>query len=68
VDAGFEGTITIGAFHGGGEPLRLEIGERVCQVCFEILDRPAGEDYSKRSGTWQGQRGIVLEPPGENDK
>ncbi len=63
VDAGFEGTITIGAFYCGGEPLRLDVGERVCQVCFELLDRDAGEDYSSRSGTWQGQKGITLEPP-----
>lgn len=63
VDAGFEGTITIGAFHCGGDTLRLDIGERVCQVCFELLDREAEEDYSSRSGTWQGQRGITLEAP-----
>jgi dCTP deaminase len=66
VDAGFEGTITIGAFHCGGEPLRLVLGDRVCQVCFELLDENAQKEYAGRSGTWQGQRGIVIQPPSED--
>ena len=63
VDAGFQGTITIGAFYAGSTPLRLEVGDRVCQICFEPMDRPAEAEYGKRSGTWQGQRGITIEPP-----
>src|SRR5439155_1550619 len=51
IEAGFEGTLTVGGFNAARAPLDLPIGERFCQVVFERMeslppklyaDRPAG--------------------------
>ncbi|MGQ0796871.1 MAG: dCTP deaminase domain-containing protein [Methanobacteriota archaeon] len=63
VDAGFDGTLTFGALNASADPLDLPIGERFAQVVFVTLAGPASETYERRSGTFQGQRGVTLEPP-----
>jgi dCTP deaminase len=63
IDAGFSGTLTFGAFNASSDPLELPIGERFAQVVFLTLDSPASETYDKRSGTYQGQKGVTLERP-----
>ena len=50
IDAGFEGTLTLGA------------GERFCQMVMETLNSETIKDYSQRSGNYQGQTGVTLEP------
>jgi dCTP deaminase len=60
VEAGFDGTLTIGAFNGAAQPLLLPVGERFCQLALEPLSSPAAKVYAQRSGTYQGQRGITL--------
>lgn len=62
VDAGFRGTLTLGAFNASEEILEIPIGERFCQIVFERLHAEAGSDYSQRSGHYQDQKGITLEP------
>lgn len=62
VEAGFSGTLTIGAFNASKEPLELPIGERFCQLAFETLTEDAEALYSERSGTYQDQRGVTLAP------
>ncbi len=62
IDAGFEGTLTLGAFNASEEALQLPIGERFCQMVFEALHSPAERAYSERSGNYQGQKGVTLEP------
>ncbi len=64
VDAGFEGTLTLGSFNASDEELEIPIGERFCQMVLETMHSAAGEDYSSRSGNYQGQRGITLKPRG----
>lgn len=59
VEAGFEGTLTIGAFNAAREPVDLGVGERFCQIAFEGLSRPAEKAYGQR-GHYQGQRGVTL--------
>jgi dCTP deaminase len=60
VEAGFDGTLTIGAFNASAQPLALPIGERFCQLAFEPLSSPAQKVYAQRSGNYQNQRGVTL--------
>jgi len=62
VDAGFRGTLTLGAYNASDDVLEIPIGERFCQIVFEKLHTEAGADYAERSGNYQDQRGITLEP------
>lgn len=62
IDAGFEGTLTLGAYNATDEPIDIPITERFCQMVFETLSSDSGKDYSKRSGNYQGQTGVTLEP------
>lgn len=62
VEAGFSGTLTIGAANLGPESLEIPIGDRFCQIVFETLSHPAEQLYAERSGNYQGQRGVTLAP------
>ncbi|MEM4729665.1 MAG: dCTP deaminase [Thermoplasmata archaeon] len=62
VDAGFAGNLTVSAFNASSAELELPIGERFCQLVVERLGTPAMKDYSERSGRFQNQKGITLEP------
>ncbi len=62
VDAGFEGTLTLGAYNASDEPVELPIGERFCQMVLEELSSPSEKSYEKRSGHYQGQTGVTLKP------
>src|SRR2546429_5879398 len=61
IDAGFSGTLTFGALNGASEVLDAPIGERFAQIVLLSLESPSSETYEKRSGTYQGQRGVTLE-------
>jgi len=63
IDAGFDGTLTFGSLNASADALGLPIGDRFAQVVFVTLDSPASETYERRSGTYQGQRGVTLDPP-----
>jgi dCTP deaminase len=63
IDAGFSGTLTFGAFNASSEALEVPIGERFAQVVFLTLDSPASETYERRSGNYQGQKGVTLGRP-----
>lgn len=60
VDAGFHGTLTISCFNSNDEELEIPIGDRFCQIVFEHLSSIPSELYDKKSGNYQGQRGIKL--------
>lgn len=62
IDAGFEGTLTLGAYNATDDPVEIPIGERFCQMVFESLSSPSSKDYSQRSGHYQGQTGVTLDP------
>ncbi|MCL2786860.1 MAG: dCTP deaminase, partial [Methanomassiliicoccaceae archaeon] len=62
IDAGFEGTLTLGAYNASDNAIEIPIGERFCQMVFETLHSAAAEDYGKRSGNYQGQTGVTLDP------
>lgn len=63
IDAGFSGTLTFGALNASDAVLELPVGERFAQVVFLRLASDASATYEKRSGTYQGQRGVTLDRP-----
>jgi len=62
VDAGFEGTLTLGAYNATDDSVVIPIGERFCQMVLEELTSPSEKSYAKRSGNYQGQTGVTLGP------
>lgn len=60
VEAGFEGTLTVGGFNAGRAALELPVGDRFCQLVFERLESLPQKSYVERSGNYQGQSGITL--------
>ncbi|NLN72441.1 MAG: dCTP deaminase [Thermoplasmatales archaeon] len=62
VDAGFNGTLTLGAYNASDSAVEIPVGERFCQMIIESLQSPAGKGYSERSGNYQNQNGVTLEP------
>lgn len=63
IDAGFAGTLTFGGLNGSSDPVDIPCGERFAQVVFLTLDSAAEATYDRRSGTYQGQRGVTLDRP-----
>lgn len=60
VEAGFEGTLTVGGFNAARVPLEVPIGDRFCQLVFERMESLPQKSYVERSGNYQGQSGITL--------
>lgn len=61
IDAGFRGTLTLGAFNANASGvLEVPIGERFAQVVFEDLTSAAEMSYGERSGHYQDQHGVRL--------
>lgn len=61
IDAGFEGTLTLGAYNATDDAVEIPVGERFCQMVFETLTSASEKDYAGRSGNYQGQTGVTLE-------
>ncbi|OGS56009.1 MAG: dCTP deaminase [Euryarchaeota archaeon RBG_19FT_COMBO_56_21] len=62
IDAGFNGNLTFSAYNASDGGVDLTIGDRFAQVVFEELRSPPAKTYKERSGNYQGQRGITLQP------
>ncbi|AGI48116.1 deoxycytidine triphosphate deaminase [Thermoplasmatales archaeon BRNA1] len=62
VDAGFEGTLTLGSYNSSDHEVEIPIGERYCQLVFQTMSSPSEKSYEKRSGHYQNQTGVTLEP------
>jgi len=62
VDAGFHGTLTFMGFNASSQPVEVPIGSRFVQIVFEYMHSPVERTYEKRSGNYQGQKGITLGP------
>ncbi|HET6404058.1 MAG TPA: dCTP deaminase [Candidatus Thermoplasmatota archaeon] len=60
VEAGFEGTLTVGGLNAGRGAIDILIGDRFCQLVFERLESLPQRSYVERSGNYQGQTGITL--------
>ena len=57
VDAGFHGTLTIEAFWGGKNPIKIYKGDRFLHVIFARLNTPCSKPYN---GTYTGQSEVKL--------
>ena len=57
IDAGFEGNLVLNMFSTVNS-VDLKRGDRITQVVFETLDKPAEKPYAKRSGNYQCQRKL----------
>ena len=62
VDAGFTGVLTLTGFNASSKTLRLTRETRFVQVIFEKLCTPSENGYAQRSGNYQGQDRLTLEP------
>ncbi|MEM2944198.1 MAG: dCTP deaminase [Methanomassiliicoccales archaeon] len=62
VDAGFHGTLTFTCFNASSNSIEIPQGSRFAQIVFERMTKPAMMSYERRSGHYQGQRGITLQP------
>ena len=58
VDAGFEGTLTVGCFNANSEEIEIKKGERFIQIIFE---RMSGSAKNKYDGKYKYQKGIKTE-------
>ena len=62
IDAGFHGCLTFMGFNASSREVEVPIGSRIVQMCFETMHSKVEMTYEKRSGNYQGQKGITLEP------
>jgi len=62
VDAGFRGNLTLSAFNASNEALDVKVGSRFAQIVFVRMQSASEKGYEERSGNYQDQRGITLEP------
>lgn len=57
IDAGFEGTLTIGVFYGGNTAIRVPVGCRFLHVVFAKLMNSVDVPYQ---GQYKNQKGVSL--------
>jgi dCTP deaminase len=61
VDAGFEGNLTLSNFNASDSSIKIKVGETFAQIVFERMENQPELLYEKRSGNYQGQKGITQE-------
>ena len=62
IDAGFRGNLTLSAFNASSGEVEISVGDRFAQIIFLKASRKSEKDYGERSGNYQDERGITLEP------
>ena len=62
VDAGFRGDLTFSAFNASSNSIEVPIGSKFAQIIFMRMSTKPSKAYEERSGNYQNQRGITLEP------
>lgn len=62
VDAGFRGVLTLTCYNASTKALKLEKGTRFVQIVFEKMCTHSRNGYGERSGNYQGQDSLTLEP------
>ncbi|UCC93510.1 MAG: YkgJ family cysteine cluster protein [Thermoplasmata archaeon] len=67
IDAGFDGTLTFGAFNSSGDSLEVPLGETFAQMVVEGMTGSAESAYGERSGHYQHQRGVTMATDREGD-
>lgn len=61
VDAGFEGNLTLSSFNASDSGVKIKVGETFAQIVFERMENAPELLYEKRSGNYQGQKGVTQE-------
>lgn len=61
VDAGFEGNLTLSAFNASDNSIEIKTQDTFAQIVFEKMERQPEMLYEKRSGNYQGQKGVTTE-------
>lgn len=62
VDAGFRGNLTLSAFNASSAEVEISVGDRFAQITFLRASAESEKDYGERSGNYQDEMGITLEP------
>ena len=62
VDSGFTGVLTLTGYNASGKALKLSKGTRFVQIVFERMCSKSESGYGERSGNYQGQDRLTLEP------
>jgi dCTP deaminase len=60
IDAGFDGTLTFGAFNSSADSLEVPMGETFAQLVVESMVGSAEAIYAQRSGHYQHQHGVTM--------
>jgi dCTP deaminase len=60
IDAGFDGTLTFGAFNSSASTLEVPLGETFAQMVVDQMAGSAEVAYEGRSGHYQHQRGVTM--------
>ena len=61
VDAGFEGNLTLSAFNASDNSIQIKVQDTFAQIVFEKMESQPEMLYEKRSGNYQGQKGVTIE-------
>lgn len=59
IDPGFTGNITLELSNVGPSPIKLSVGDRICQIVVEKLSSPAVEPYGHDGSHYQNQTGAT---------
>ena len=62
IDAGFRGNLTLSALNASHKKLEISIGQKFAQMNLIPLQTRANRGYGERSGNFQDQRRITIEP------
>lgn len=60
IDAGFNGTLSFGLFNGSNLDFQIKKCDKIVQIHFETLGKPAQQLYAQRSGNYQNQKEKVM--------
>jgi dCTP deaminase len=60
IDAGFDGTLTFGAFNTSADSIEVPMGQTFAQMTVEGMRGSAEAVYAQRSGHYQHQRGVTM--------
>jgi dCTP deaminase len=66
VDAGFEGNLTLSSFNASDSGIKIKVGDTFAQIVFERMENHPEQLYEKRSGNYQGQKGVTMDKNGSS--
>ena len=58
IDAGYRGEVRVSLYNSGGEPFRIQTGERIAQLVVQRVEQPEFSLTEDLSGTTRGEGGF----------